>query len=168
MSYYLRLRFIQPSFLKSLVVLLRNYASLWSRRKLSGGRPLGEFVEETGAEVTTISEMREFVGEYLSILDFVENPDLEAHGLVVYYEEVVNVEGSLPENLMEVWELEDTNGSPLEYIQQLRKIAETCDEFDVSCEHAACRHFGLTLDLEYIFILAKFFNNIRRSSQINV
>ncbi len=133
------------------MVLLRNYASLWSRRKLSGGRPLGEFVE-TGA-ATTSSEMTEFVGEYLSILDFVQDPDLEAHGLVVDYEEVVNVEGSLPQNLMKVWELEDTNGSPSEYIQQLRKIAEACDEFDLSCEHAACRHFGLTLDLDDILFL---------------
>ena len=133
------------------MVLLRNYASLWSRRKLSGGRPLGEFVE-TGA-ATTSSEMTEFVGEYLSILEFVQDPDLEAHGLVVDYEEVVNVEGSLPQNLMKVWELEDTNGSPFEYIQQLRKIAEACDEFDLSCEHAACRHFGLTLDLDDILFL---------------
>ena len=117
-------RVVQMPLLKSLVVILRNYASLWLRL---GVPPLGDGVDD--------DLMPAFVEEYLATL-----PDeLEANGVVVYHEELKDAEGTLPENLLRLWKVED-HTSRLERIEQLRKIAQSCNESDEVCESAACRN----------------------------
>ena len=85
--------------------------------------------------------MLTMVDEYLEILEYLNHPEMEAKTVVIYYEDLIDAKGTLPQSLVDLWHLENA-GSSLERIERLQKIAQSCDEFDFSCEHAACRHFS--------------------------
>ena len=115
---------MQLPLLKSLVLILRNYASLWLRLKFS--KPLD--LED---------ELRHFVEEYLAIL-----PDQLGDEVIIYHEDLRAAEGTLPQDLLtlwDIWDLQHDDASRAARIGELRKIAQSCNESDESCESAACR-----------------------------
>lgn len=138
-------KLVKLQLVTSLVVLVRNYASLWLRL----WPPSTPAEAPTGANITVNDSaqlgetMRIFVASYLadlnSMLDIPEY--FRKKTLVVYYEELQDNEGSLPPNLLHLWHLErpDTALERRTRLEQLRLISENCDEFHL-CEHSACRN----------------------------
>ena len=136
---FVKMRLVNFNFLQSVVVILRDYASLWLRSRGTPGDS---------------TEMRAFVGEYLGTAELLNRtkpkedksrlPD-KVETMVIYNEELKEVEGTLPQSLLELWKLEEAakkGTSDTERIEQLRKIAMSCDELEAHCEGAACRHLA--------------------------
>jgi len=132
--------------MKSLVVIVRNYAQVWYKFKFRWQRGLkrrGKNLPST----TPDEVLEEFAGEYLEPLKAVLKLP-PAKKLVVYFEEILEAEGTLPESLLQLWEVpaqELVNVSRAERIEQLRKIGQGCDEFDADCDAVNCRSFAANL-----------------------
>lgn len=125
----LQLRVVAVPYVKSLVVILRNYASLWLRLpSLTPG--------DSSLEVE--SALREFAEEYLATIPL----KIFEHYLIVYHEDLKKAEGTLPDNLLKLWSIDaKQSDGALERIEQLRQVARSCNETD-TCEHAACRNLA--------------------------
>ncbi|CAK9086399.1 unnamed protein product [Durusdinium trenchii] len=111
---------------RSLVVILRDYASLWLRTKLSKAS----------------LKMEDFVGEYMNNLETLPWV-LSGKTLVLYFEELVRTT-TLPSSLLEVLNLDPArlnleDHSEVRTTSKLKEVADHCDEFAGGC-HASCRN----------------------------
>lgn len=133
-----QLRVVVVPYVKSFVVILRNYASLWLRLPSSNPSPTGES-SLNGWEVgSEDAALREFAEEYLATIP----PEIFENYLIVYHEDLKKAEGTLPDNLLKLWSIDaKQSDGALERIEQLRQVARSCNETD-TCESAACRNLA--------------------------
>lgn len=126
---------VKLHFVKSIIIIVRDYAKLWFRLKSTPSTPSSDDAD-TSVDMTKM--MNNFAAAYLG--DLKSSLLLDAKVipiLVVYYEDLVAAEGTLPQNLMDFWHLEADEASQLR-IEKLQNISQSCDEFNGLCAGPAC------------------------------
>eukprot|EP00438_Fugacium_kawagutii_P031851 Skav230347 [mRNA] locus=scaffold25:281615:285943:- [translate_table: standard] len=131
----LQLRMVKLHFVKSIIIVVRDYAKLWFRLKSTPRRGKEQSLN-TSADVT--KAMNDFASAYLADLQYSLDPKIQRI-LVVYYEDLEAAEGTLPQNLLDFWQLEADEDAQRR-IEKMQNISESCDEFDVLCSGPACRN----------------------------